>query len=310
MNTKDQQAYCIIGGTTKAGTTSLFKYLGDHPEMCASSMKETRFFLELDYPLDSKYRFEDGVDKYMEYYNGSGEGIRAEATPDYLHSAQVARRAKTVLGNVKFIFTLREPVSRMVSWFNFAKQAGLLEQECSFEKYITQQMENPLGTDQQHMMTLQQGRYSLALQSYYDILPKEDIHIIFYEHMKLNVKGLMQGICRFLDIDPDFYETYDFQRLNKTISVKNQGLHKLYMEKGYRLRQMVHDKKAVHNTLRKINKWLYPLYMKFNGGGKVAPFELNEEMKSRLQSYYAEEYSYFMNNFDDVPWPSIALKDK
>ena len=46
--------YLIIGGTTKAGTTSLHAYLSDHPQVCASSIKETRFFLDRDYPLEAK----------------------------------------------------------------------------------------------------------------------------------------------------------------------------------------------------------------------------------------------------------------
>lgn len=53
----DDQLYLIIGGTTKAGTTSIFRYLSAHPDVCASSLKETRFFLDKDYPLPSTNRF-------------------------------------------------------------------------------------------------------------------------------------------------------------------------------------------------------------------------------------------------------------
>ena len=56
--------YIIIGGTTKAATTSLYFYLADHPNVCASNIKETRFFLDADYPLPVKYRLEDGLEKY------------------------------------------------------------------------------------------------------------------------------------------------------------------------------------------------------------------------------------------------------
>ena len=35
----------ILGGTFKAGKTSVFKYLADHPEVCASNLKEPSIFL-------------------------------------------------------------------------------------------------------------------------------------------------------------------------------------------------------------------------------------------------------------------------
>lgn len=79
----NEHRYLIIAGTTKAATTSLFNYLADHPEICASNVKETRFFLDADYPLPAKYRFEDGLDKYELYFvHCSASHIRMEATPD------------------------------------------------------------------------------------------------------------------------------------------------------------------------------------------------------------------------------------
>ena len=42
----------IIGGTQKAGTTSLFRYLADHPSVCPSSIKEVDFFLKYNDEID------------------------------------------------------------------------------------------------------------------------------------------------------------------------------------------------------------------------------------------------------------------
>jgi len=47
----NNREFLIIGGTSKAGTTSLYTYLADHPQICPSALKETRFFLDSDYPL-------------------------------------------------------------------------------------------------------------------------------------------------------------------------------------------------------------------------------------------------------------------
>ena len=50
------ESFLIIAGASKAGTTSVFNYLANHPQICASVAKETRFFLDLDYPLPSELR--------------------------------------------------------------------------------------------------------------------------------------------------------------------------------------------------------------------------------------------------------------
>jgi len=93
-----QGRYLIIGGTTKAGTTSLHAYLNDHPQVCASSIKETRFFLDRDYPLEAKYRSDDGLEYYEEYFAHRGAAaVRVEATPDYLYSPGTAARLAAAL---------------------------------------------------------------------------------------------------------------------------------------------------------------------------------------------------------------------
>src|SRR3712207_9448996 len=51
----------IIAGVGKGGTTSLFRYLGQHPQVCASRVKELRYFQSLRYgepmaPLDQYTR--------------------------------------------------------------------------------------------------------------------------------------------------------------------------------------------------------------------------------------------------------------
>lgn len=57
LSTLANHRFGIIGGGSKAGTTSVFNYLADHPEICAADAKETRFFLDADYPLPSKLRY-------------------------------------------------------------------------------------------------------------------------------------------------------------------------------------------------------------------------------------------------------------
>lgn len=50
----------IIAGAPKCGTTSLFDYLIRHPDIGGSSVKETHYFMDCNYPLyNSKANYDD-----------------------------------------------------------------------------------------------------------------------------------------------------------------------------------------------------------------------------------------------------------
>ena len=131
--------YLIVGGTTKAATTSLFAYLAAHPAICAATYKETRFFLDKTYPLPSKYRYSGNVEEYNLLFPEEDDGdsrIRLESTPDYLYCPSARERIAEFLPHAKLVFSLREPISRLISWYRFAKQNGTLPQTLSFDGYV------------------------------------------------------------------------------------------------------------------------------------------------------------------------------
>lgn len=51
-------------------------------------MKETRYFLDVNYPLPRRFGIEaDGLERYYTYFSHclQREMLRVEATPEYLH---------------------------------------------------------------------------------------------------------------------------------------------------------------------------------------------------------------------------------
>ncbi len=164
--------YLIIGGTTKAATTSLFTYLADHPAICAATYKETRFFLSSDYPLPSRYRYKGDIEEYNLLFSDSDETqLRMESTPDYLYCEEARERIAASLPSAKLVFSLREPISRLISWYRFAKQIGKLPQTLSFDAYVEllfTSTNHHNETEEQHLQTLQQGCYTVYLEHYFN----------------------------------------------------------------------------------------------------------------------------------------------
>ena len=102
----------VIGGTEKSGTTSVFDYLSAHPQVCASSIKETDFFRHGytgDLAADAR--------RYASYFEhcDSRSLVRLEASPGYLgEAATVAPRLRALVPEAKVLFILRDPVERLL----------------------------------------------------------------------------------------------------------------------------------------------------------------------------------------------------
>lgn len=331
--------YLIVGGTTKAATTSLFAYLAAHPAICAATYKETRFFLDKTYPLPSKYRYSGNVEEYnLLFPEDDGESrIRLESTPDYLYCPKARERIAEFLPHAKLVFSLREPISRLISWYRFAKQNGTLPQTLSFDGYVEMMFEeirdrgpardrpSPYGgtgacppqtenakntplsaTTEQYLQTLQQGCYTVYLKPYFERFGVSRIHILFYEDIAENPRTVLADLCEFAGIDADFYEDYTFQVTNRTETMKNSELHRKYRNFRFQLRQWTHNKPILHNPLRAVRKAIEPLYLRLNTH-PTEQVDVSEETRQRLVDYYQEDVQALAALIEQpAPWPRFC----
>ena len=284
--------YLIVGGTTKAATTSLFTYLADHPAICAATYKETRFFLSSDYPLPSKYRYKGDVEEYNLLFSDADEAqLRMESTPDYLYCEEARERIATSLPYAKLVFSLREPISRLISWYRFAKQIGKLPETLSFNAYVESLFaaaNNGEETEEQYLQTLQQGCYTIYLKHYFNRFGPERIHTLFYEELAAQPVDTMTKVCHFVGIDAGFYSDYGFKVTNQTQQMRNSELHRTYRDFRFRLRQWTHNKPIIHIPLRTLRRTIEPLYLRLNTQTDEK-IQMSEETRHRLIDYYAPD---------------------
>ena len=280
--------YLIVGGTTKAATTSLFTYLADHPSICAATYKETRFFLSSGYPLPSKYRYKGDIEEYNLLFSNSDETqVRMESTPDYLYCEQARERIAASLPYAKLIFSLREPISRLISWYRFAKQIGKLPQTLSFDAYVTllYGTDSHKAVDEQHLQTLQQGCYTIYLEHYFNRFGPDRIHTLFYEELAAQPAETLAKLCNFAGIDAGFYGNYGFKVTNRTQQMRNSELHRKYRDFRFQLRQWTHNKPVIHIPLRAIRRTIEPIYLRLNAHPDEKT-QMSEETRHRLIDYY------------------------
>src|SRR5665809_53913 len=109
----------LIAGVSRAGTTSLFRYLGQHPDVCASDVKELRYFTPL------RYGDPPGpVETYAAHFGGCADTrYRLEATPGYFYGGRALARGihEVCPADSRVVVSLRSPADRCWSWFSFVK---------------------------------------------------------------------------------------------------------------------------------------------------------------------------------------------
>ncbi|NEO63475.1 MAG: sulfotransferase domain-containing protein [Moorea sp. SIO4G2] len=266
--------------------------------------------MDKDYPEASNSRYEDGLEKYDDIFRYAQcyhcEKIRMEATPDYLYSSGTPHKIKLSLPNVKLIFILREPVSRLIYWYKFAKQKEYIPQDISFDNYVDKQLINDNFDHENtytYMRSLEQGRYSVYLKPYFELFGSDRIYVNFYEELSRNPKSVIEKICGFAGIDPSFYGDYLFKVYNPSKAVKNWWFHRNYEQFLKSMRQYTQDK-PIHKVLRKIRRALDPIYLRLN----VQPQEkvsISPAIKNALTKYYKQEVTALEKLLGrSVPWES------
>jgi hypothetical protein len=106
----------VIIGAQKAGTTSLYEGLVEHPDVRRAFRKEVHFFDTPHYPNLGWYRRHFPIDH---------EGrLTGESSPYYLFHPTVPTRMKRVLADVRLIAILRDPVARAISQYHHARAWG------------------------------------------------------------------------------------------------------------------------------------------------------------------------------------------
>ena len=254
----------IIGGTEKAGTTSVFTYLGEHPQVCGSANKETDYFRQ-EFSGDSQ----QDRRQYARYFTrcGKSERVVMEASPGYLGEAvSVVPRIRSLVPDMKFLFILRNPVERLYSSYNF--HVGKLEipEAVSIDEYVEKCLafdrgdasEDVLGMGEWHLKVLRFGCYADFLRLYFDVFPKDQIKVMFFEQLRDDVSGFINELSVFLNIDTGFWDSHEFRKANVTFSGSNRLLHRIAMYANSRiepfLRQRPELKRSLVSCYKKINQ--------------------------------------------------------
>lgn len=209
----------IIIGAGKAGTTSLFDILQQHPQVYTPEKKELRFF------SDDRH-FNEGVEYYenTHFKKAAGFPARIEASPAYLTwSDKAAPRIKQVYGDrpIKFIAIFRDPVKRAYSHYWHRIRLGSEDGSHTFEQAVRNE-EQRIKDNWDYLFPKGDGLYGYKRASHYmqrlqpflSTFPRENFHFMIQEDLYKDFDLRMAELCRYMGID----DTFKFQSLNSNES--------------------------------------------------------------------------------------------
>lgn len=113
----------LVIGTQRGGTSSLYRYLGRHPQVVPSLRKETQYF-STRYALGERWYRANFPSRFSVERDGSVARIGFEATPDYMLHPMAAERAAALVPNAKVIALVRDPVERAYSHYRHMVRLG------------------------------------------------------------------------------------------------------------------------------------------------------------------------------------------
>jgi len=268
--------HLMILGAQKAGTTSLYQGLIQHPDLCDAKIdpnerghfsKEVHFF---DITMD---RFEKGPEFYCSRFTtcqNKNKALHIDCTPDYLEFGVAQRMNKTFSPEdrkkIKLIAILREPVERMLSWYNHLHSIVELEgkEVCERDGYCKLIYRNHYKDKQciSHITTnkitisqdsslgefvsfqefafynhrpVEKGQYVDILTEFFDVFGEKNVLVLNYDFMMSNQRETLSLISKFAGIDDSWGSNFELPHGNEKNSNGKKGLANIHCAFLHRL---------------------------------------------------------------------------
>lgn len=202
----------LIIGAQRAGTTSLYNYLCEHPLVVPAAQKELHFF-DRSYSRSLPDYFRQYPIVWRSALPIGPRRITGEATPYYLFHPLAAGRVQQALPGVKLIGLLRNPIDRAFSHYHHAVKLGA--EPLPFEAAIEREPERLAGEFERlccepdyhspahvYHSYLARGVYVDQLERWMSLFPGEQFQILKSEDFYADPNAMLRSVFAFLGLPP------------------------------------------------------------------------------------------------------------
>ena len=233
-----QEPNFIIIGVHKGGTTSLYNYLTQHPQIIPPIKKEMDFW---------SWKFNQSINWYLAHFPGISEVknfLTGEASPSYFDHPNAARRIYQFFPKIKLIILLRNPVDRAISqyhqWLRLNWENRSLEEaiESDLEK-LTKAPEK-VNYWMKELNYLARGVYVEFFKEWMSLFPREQFLILKSEDFYANPEVSVQEVLKFLDL-PEYqlseYRNYNVGKYSQIDPSMRKNLNDYFRVHNQRLEE-------------------------------------------------------------------------
>ncbi len=210
----------VVLGAMKAGSTSLYHALSQHPQVLPASIKGVHFF-------DNRVGW--GLPWYRAHFplrsdveavaRRTGRAVTGEASPSYLAHPRVPDAIADVVPGARLIAVLRDPVRRAVSHYNHnarkSADQGEVREPLPFAEALAAE-DDRLAGEAERMLAdptynsaafsrysyKTRGHYADQLERYASLFPRENLLVVQSEAFYRDTQRSMDRVFDFLGLDP------------------------------------------------------------------------------------------------------------
>jgi hypothetical protein len=208
----------LVIGTRKGGTTSLYRYLLDHPQIFMSGDKEPLFFSS---------NWDRGLDWYERFFDKAKQAVAiGESSTEYTAYPEVsgvANRIAKLLPEVRLVYLVRHPIERMLSEYHYHMVRGA-ERDPSADQALL--------TDSTYCNV---SRYAMQIEQYLEYFSREQLLILRSEDLKRDRARTLKRVYEFLEVDSSYQPAHLEQEFQTTAGLRSRRAvdHALRKIPGY-----------------------------------------------------------------------------
>jgi hypothetical protein len=221
----------FIVGCFKSGTTALYHYLRQHPQIFMPAHKEPLFFGD---DLTRRYG-RLTLEEYLALFRGARPGQRVgEASTWYLYSRSAAREIREFSPDALIIVMLRNPVDVMYAQhsqlvFNATEDLADFEAALEAEPDRRRGQRLPPGPLRvENLFYRESVRFADQLERYFDVFGRERVHVVLYDDFRDDTAGAYRAVLEFLGVDNNFRPSLEV--VNESKRVRSRVLQRLVFQ--------------------------------------------------------------------------------
>jgi hypothetical protein len=264
----------FIVGAAKSGTTALYVYLREHPDIFMPAMKEPNFFVD---DIPGIRRPIQTLSEYVALFAPANDAKKiGEASTLYFVSKSAPFNIKTFAQHAQIIIMLRNPMDKMYARFSEARLANR-EHHKTFQAALEAEKQQGPSAGLGYW---ESARYVEKVRRYFEMFGRSNVHVIIYDDFVRNTKETYEETLHFLEVKSD--NRIKFPIVNSNRRVRNMALQEVVCQPSTLLKRSAsflprRVKRHIRAVVDRVNLVYEPRAL------------MDSELRSRLQGAFEHE---------------------